>query len=653
MHIIAVGQPLSWADRIFRAAVCAYLGYTADFLYLKGDIMAVKDKKKDKKEKKKKLPLGRTVSNIFFALRQVWETSPGYFIFYYISTMLYAPLDFLSGSFLLRLIVNGVEDGTPREAIITYLAVIASVTLIIHLVNRYYWNVVSAGKYQQIGARLRRKLFVKASEVELSCYETPEFYDKYVKAMDEAFDRVMKVMQTIDNFIWRMVTLLCNSFLIFIIDPVLMVFALLPLLLGFVRKWRNKLKHDHIAARKPVERRQKYVRRTFYLNEYAKEMRIGNMHTHMVGELDRTLKDFCALIRKYGWKRAIADYILEIGVSVVTVLGATLYAVWRALSDGGMTIGDCIVVVESISVISWALSNLVSTFAEFGEHSLFLDDVRFFLDYEPKIKDSENAVPAPTVCADIDLDKVSFRYEGAKEDTLHDISLHIGAGERIALVGQNGSGKTTLVKLLLRLYDPTEGSVKLDGKDIRDYTLGSYRDGYACVFQDFRMFSMSVSDNVLLRNPEEGDTELVDYAIRESGAYDRVSKLDKGVDTTLTREFDDKGANLSVGEQQKIALARAFARKSPIIILDEPSSALDPIAEHTMFDNMMKAAEGRTVLFISHRLSSAVDADRIFLMDGGRITEVGTHRELMEKGGKYAEMFRLLAENYIGKEARV
>lgn len=599
------------------------------------------------------ISLGRTVSNIFFALRQVWETSPGYFIFYYISTMLYAPLDFLSGSFLLRLIVNGVEDGTPREAIITYLAVIASVTLIIHLVNRYYWNVVSAGKYQQIGARLRRKLFVKASEVELPCYETPEFYDKYVKAMDEAFDRVMKVMQTIDNFIWRMVTLLCNSFLIFIIDPVLMIFALLPLLLGFVRKWRNKLKHDHIAARKPVERRQKYVRRTFYLNEYAKEMRIGNMHTHMVGELDRTLKDFCALIRKYGWKRAIADYILEIGVSVVTVLGATLYAVWRALSDGGMSIGDCIVVVESISVISWALSNLVSTFAEFGEHSLFLDDVRFFLDYEPKIKDSENAVPAPTVCADIDLDKVSFRYEGAKEDTLHDISLHIGAGERIALVGQNGSGKTTLVKLLLRLYDPTEGSVKLDGKDIRDYTLGSYRDGYACVFQDFRMFSMSVSDNVLLRNPEEGDTELVDYAIRESGAYDRVSKLDKGVNTTLTREFDDKGANLSVGEQQKIALARAFARKSPIIILDEPSSALDPIAEHTMFDNMMKAAEGRTVLFISHRLSSAVDADRIFLMDGGRITEVGTHRELMEKGGKYAEMFRLQAENYIGKEARV
>lgn len=615
--------------------------------------MAAKDKKNDKKEKKKKLPFGRTVSNICFALRQVWETSPWYFIFYYLATLIYAPLDFLSGSFLTRMIVNGVENGTPRETIITYIAVIAALSLVINVVNNYYWNVVSAGKYQEIGARLKRKLFIKSSQVELACYETPEFYDKYVKAMDEAFDRVMKVMRTIDDFIWRTVTLLCNSFLIFSIDPFLIVFALLPLLLGFVRKWKNKLKHDHIADRKPVERRQKYVRRTFYLNEYAKEMRIGGMHTRMIGELDRTLKDFCGLLRKYGWKRAIADYILDIGVSVVTVLGATLYAVWRALSDGGMSVGDCIVVVESISVISWALSNLVSTAAEFGEHSLFLDDVRYFLDYEPKIKDKDDAVSAPTECADIDLENVSFRYEGAKDDTLHDISLHIGAGERIALVGQNGSGKTTLVKLLLRLYDPTEGSVKLDGKDIRDYTLDSYRDGYACVFQDFKMFSMSVSDNVLLRKAEEGDDKLVDYAIRESGAYDRVSRLDHGVDTTLTREFDDKGANLSVGEQQKIALARAFARKSPIIILDEPSSALDPIAEHKMFDNMMKAAEGKTVLFISHRLSSAVDADRIFLMDGGKITETGTHSELMEKGGKYAEMFRLQAENYIGKEACV
>lgn len=234
------------------------------------------------------------------------------------------------------------------------------------------------------------------------------------KAMDEAYDRVMKVMRTLDDLIWRTVTLFCNSFLLFAIDPVLIIFGLLPLLLGFVRSWKNKLKHDHIADRKPVERRQKYVRRTFYLNEYAKEMRLGDMHTRMLGELERTRRDFCALIRKYGWKRAIADYILDIGMSVVTVLGATLYAVWRTLSDGGMTIGDCIVVLNSISVVSYCLSNLVTTFAEFGEHALFLEDVRYFLDYEPKIKDSENAVPAPENCADIDLEDVTFRYEAPR-----------------------------------------------------------------------------------------------------------------------------------------------------------------------------------------------------------------------------------------------
>lgn len=606
-------------------------------------------KKEREKKKKERLSFGRTLSNLRFALGHVWNVSHSYFIWYYIQTCIYSPVDFLAGTYLIRMIVNGVENGSPRRNILIYIAAIAATTAFIDVFNSYFWNVLTAGKYREIGGALQRKLFQKASTVELACYETPSFYDKYVKAMDEAPERVMKVMRTLDNLIWRIISLLCNSLLLFFIDPVLIVFGLLPLLLGFVRNWKNKLKHDHISERKPVERRQKYVRRTFYFNEYAKEMRLGDMHTRMMGELERTRRDFCALIRKYGWKRAIADYIIDNGMSVVTVLGATLYAVWRTLSDGGMAIGDCIVVLTSISTVSYCLSNLVSAFAEFGEHALFLEDVRYFLDYEPKIKDKEDAVPAPAGCADIDFENVTFRYEGAESDTLHDISLHIGAGERIALVGQNGSGKTTLVKLLLRLYDPTGGSVKLDGRDIRDYAIDSYRDEYACVFQDFKMFSMSVADNVLLRMPREGDAAIVEHSLRESGAYDRVARLDRGADTILTREFDDHGANLSVGEQQKIALARAFARTSPVIILDEPSSALDPIAEHTMFENMMKAAAGRTVIFISHRLSSAVDADRIFLMDGGRITETGTHGELMDKGGKYAEMFRLQAENYVGK----
>ena len=610
-----------------------------------------KDSKKEEKEKKKKLPLRRSISNIFFAFHQVWDVSHTYFIVYYLMTFIYAPLDFLTGSFLLRLVVDGVEKGTPSSAIFTYMIVICSVAIVIYAINSYYWNVISPAQYQKIGATLQKKLFKKASEVDLACYETPTFYDKYVKAMDEAQSRVMQVMQTLDNLIWGTISLLCNSFLLFVIDPWLILFGLFPLLLGILRRISNKIRHTHTTSKKPVERRVKYVRRTFYLNEYAKEMRIGGMYARMIGELGTTYKDFKKLMRKYGIRTAIIEYLRRIGLEVFTILGTMLYAVWRTVSLGDMSIGDCIVILNSIGTISYSLNNMVQTFAEFGEHTLFLEDVRYFLDYEPKIKEDENAFEAAG--GDIELKNVSFCYEGAEKNTLHDISLTIKSGEHIALVGQNGSGKTTLVKLLLRLYDPTDGTVLLDGRDAKEYRLSSYRDNFSCVFQDFKVFSLSVRENVVLRKEREGDAERVTEALKESGAYDKIQTLDGDIEATLTREFDDKGANLSIGEQQKVSLARVFSENSPCVILDEPSSALDPVAEHKMFENMMRAAQGRSVIFISHRLSSAVDADRIYLLEDGRITEVGSHRELMERDGKYAEMFRLQAKNYIGEEASV
>jgi len=603
-------------------------------------------KKENVKEKKKKLPFKRSLSNIFFALRQVWEVSPAYFVMYYLMTLVYAPLDFLSGSFLIRLIVNGIEDRTSTSVILTFMIVIGVITVVINVVNSFYWNIVSPAQYRKIGAAMQKKLFKKASEVELACYETPAFYDKYVKAMDEAYDRVMKVMGTIDNLIWRVVTLLCNSFLIFVIDPWLVIFGLFPLLLGFVRRWKNKLTHEHRTQRKPVERREKYVRRTFYLSEYAKEMRIGGMYKRMLDEMKDIYTDFKTITIKFGMKRALARFICNVGLEVVTVLGAMLYAVWKTVAVGDMSIGDCIVILNSIGTISYCLNNLVQNFAEFGEHSLFIDDVRYFIDYEPKIREDENAPECNG--GDIVFENVSFRYEGAENDVLHGISLEIKQGEKIALVGHNGSGKTTLVKLLLRLYDPTGGVIKLDGTDVKEYRLSSYRDNYSCVFQDFKVFSLSVIQNVLLRRTTDEDNEKVILALKESGAYEKVSKLEKGIDTTLTREFDDSGANLSVGEQQKVSLSRVFANDCPCIVLDEPSSALDPIAEHQMFENMMRAAKDRSVVFISHRLSSAVDADKIYLLENGRIVESGSHKELMERNGKYAEMFHLQAQSYVG-----
>ncbi len=606
----------------------------------------------EKSEKKKKISLARTLSNNVFALKIIFKASPLYLLVYLGSSLVYGILGFLEEGYLLRKIVNGLEGGEDAKSLVLYTAVLAMVSVIFYTALTWFWNVVSPIKQRRVGAYIEKMLFKKSAKVELACYEDPAFYDKYVKAMDEAYDRIIKVMRTLDNLIGRVIALTANSVLLFAIDPWLILFGLFPLVLGIFRRLENVAKHDLKSAKKPINRRASYVRRTFYLGEYAKEMRIGGMYRNMLRDLRNTYAEYKEIYRKYGLKMAIYGYIQKLGLEVITILGATLYAVWSAISigpaNGGMSAGDCIVVLGSIGTISYCLNNLVQNFAEFGEHALFLDDVRFFLDYEPAIRDGELSAPAEG--GDIAVNNVSFRYAGSEKETLHNVSFTWKKGERIALVGSNGSGKTTLVKLLLRLYDPSEGEITLNGESIRSFNVTSYRDLFGTVFQDFKMFSMTVKDNVLLRPYRDGDYELVENALKESGGYAKISTFEKGLDTILTREFDDKGENLSGGEAQKLSLARIFADCTPLVLLDEPSSALDPIAEYTMFENMMRATEGRSVIFISHRLSSAVLADKVILMDGGTVAEIGTHAELMARDGKYAAMFHRQAENYLGSE---
>ena len=613
---------------------------------------AARQERKKKKAEKKRLTLRRTLSNDLFALRCIGQASPLYLVVYLGSSLIYGLLDFLSGSFLLRQIVNGVEEGKDATALIRYVLILGSISVVSYMSLRYFWNVGSVRPWNRIIRSIETRLYRKAAEVELACYESPEFYEKYVRAVEESHNRMMQVLWTLDNLVARIIALTANSFLLFYIDPWLMLFGLFPLLLGLLRRRERVLQKKLDDERKSLHRRADYVRRTFYLGEYAKEMRSGSMFENMLRDLRETHKGLKAAMRKYGIKVAVLGYLQSIGLEVFTVLGATLYAVWSTMvlgpANGGMQVGDCIVVLGSVGTISWCLSQLVQNIAEFGEHALYLEDIRYFLDYQPKISDGETTAPEG---GDIVFDRVCFRYDGAEGDTLHDISFTLHRGERVALVGTNGSGKTTLVKLLLRLYDPNEGCVRMDGVDARDCTVRSWRDRFSTVFQDFKVFSMTVRDNVLLRRRREGDEALVKAALTDSGIWDKIEGFERGMETVLTREFDDQGENLSVGQQQKLSLSRVFAEHAPVVVLDEPSSALDPIAEYQMFENMMRATTGRSVIFISHRLSSAVLADRVLLMENGRLIEVGSHAELMGKDGKYAAMFRRQAENYLGEEA--
>ena len=261
------------------------------------------------------------------------------------------------------------------------------------------------------------------------------------------------------------------------------------------------------------------------------------------------------------------------------------------------------------------------------------------------MQDKPDAFLPPAKPAAFSCRNVSFTYAGNETPTLHNISFDIRAGEKVAIVGYNGAGKSTLVKLLTRLYDPTEGSLCYDGKDVRDYQLTAYRECFGTAFQDFSMFAASLAENVVM-NKAEGREQEVREALDKAGFTEKLSDLSAGLDTQLTKEFHEDGAVFSGGEAQKVAIARVFAGNSQVLILDEPSSALDPLSEYHVNHSMLEAAADKTVIFISHRLSTTKAADTIFMMEHGRIIERGSHEELMAQNGKYAEMFRLQSKNY-------
>ena len=614
--------------------------------------MSARTKKPSNPDEKKpeRLPLRRILQNNIFILKIIRKAAPAYIFLDVVLDLLWCVIEFFSGSFLLKVVVDHIGSGASVGSLAAVIVGMFAIHVTVFFIQQAFWQIYAPIGIRKLSLAIKKALYTQMRAVELSCYENPEYYEKYVKAMNEAEDRAFKVLWSLENLFGQIFSLVANSLLLWSIDPILILFALIPFAAGFLKKQRNKISFKENEAVQKLSWRKNYIQRGFYLQDYAKELRLTDMSEKLLSDLDQTTLEMERIKRKFGLRTAALDYTCRISHEVVTILGACLYAVHATLVQGSISVGDCIVVLNSVGSVSGYLQGLVTNLVSFHEHALYIQNLRSFLDYEPKIPANPDGLSAKG--GEIVAEHIRYRYEGAETDALTDVSVRIARGEKIALVGQNGSGKSTFVKLLLHLYEPAEGSITLNGIPMSDYSLTSWRDCFETVFQDYRTFALSVAENILMRpmrtdpEGEAADRAAVESALRESGAYERVMKMPHGMDTMLTREFDDKGEVLSGGEAQKVALSRIFAGNSPVVILDEPTSALDPVAEYRLFENMMQACAHRSLVFISHRLSSAVLADRVYLFEGGRIVESGTHKELMERGGHYADMFRKQAESY-------
>ena len=596
--------------------------------------------------KKREIGFRRAFSNYTYSLKLSAKGSPGRFIYSFLFTFIQSILGFFSTEYMLRFVVNGIQEERSYKSIVLYLIMIMLMNVFVFgVIEQIYNNLIEPRWSRSLNVYVNKLIYRKSVEVDIENYENPEFYAKYNKAIGNSAICIEWTLWTVRSTISFIVQLFANTVLLIAIDPVLMLFALFPLVFSFVRKKCSKLRYESEMKSSEANRCKDYTRRSFYLSDYAKEMRLTNIYKVMLRRFRDSIAEVVRIARTDGIKIAMYDILLDLGLDVITILGAESYALFRTLVSETMLYGDCLIVLNSIGTVSYRIQYVNRIINCFYSIALYIEDYRAFADTKPKISPNENGM-IPTH-GDIELKDVSFCYDGSDRDTLKNINMKIKKGERIALVGHNGAGKTTLVKLLMRLYDPTSGEISLADRDIREYRLRDYRRMYGVVFQDYKQLSLSVAENVLGRSLSEGDEEKVVDSLKKAGVYDKISELPRGIHTTMTKEFDEYGVVLSGGQSQKIAIASIYANDSSIVILDEPSSALDPLAEHELYENMMTACAGRTIIFISHRLSSAVSADRIFLLDGGEIKETGTHRELMDKNGIYATMFKAQAENYV------
>lgn len=600
--------------------------------------------------KKEKSFTGRIIRNNLYAMKEAMEISKRRVWCSLLKRLIEYLIWVFYSAFFVRYILDALEQEKPLKEVLTAILLIGGVSLVLELFLYYCSNVWFPAWDVTIFHALYKKVYKKAENVEIGCYENREFYDKFSTAVD---DMGNKLCQCVDN----MSTVICGTiggilacYTMVEIDPWTVLFLIAPLLGNFLFAPKmNKIFYERYQEGVPYDRKLAYINRVMYLREYAKEFRLSNVF-HVVEDQYAEATEGKSGIWKRYFKRAFPIGMLQYFFSYMVIFeGILLYGAYQALVPAAPTISfSQMAVLTSVMVTaSWVWVQVIRAINNSTDNSMLVENLRNFLAYEEQIPEDGDGILPESEIKSIVFSHVSFSYPGG-ENVLSDVSFEIAAGKSVALVGHNGAGKSTIIKLLLRLYDPTEGVIYVNGRDIREYKLSAYRSLFACAFQDGTILPGTVRYNVLMGR-DGTDAEVVE-ALQKAGVYEKVMSLPLGIDTTLTKEFDENGTLLSGGECQKLLVARAFAKPAAVAVFDEPSSALDPIAEHELLSGILQETDGKTRLLISHRLSCVKYADNVLLLEQGNIAEAGTHESLMKKAGKYAELYHVQERNYSAVE---
>lgn len=584
-------------------------------------------------------------------LRLVWDTHRGLTLGLGAVSLFQSAIPaaqvWLAGQ-LFQAVVDGLRAGGPAPAIgrIVFLALAQFGILAAGSLLQTLQNITQQLLQDRTAQRVQLLLMEHANRLDLGFFEDATFYDQLQQAQREAAFRPVSMVSGVFSLVRTLLTFLSMVALLASLGPFLALLALLAPLPAFIASTRYGWQGYLLMRRQSPERRQMaYLTSLLTTDTYNKETKLFNLGDFFVRRYRELAERFIGdnqglLVRRY-----LVGFAWG-ALTIVTTSGTYLWVALKAVR-GQIGINNLVVYTQAAQQVQQNFQALLGGLATMYEHTLYLNTLFDLLAFEPRIR--APATPTPVRVPfhqGISFQQVSFTYPGRTEPALDRVSFDIGLGETVALVGRNGAGKTTLVKLLTRLYDPDAGRILIDGIDIRDYDPATLRNEIAVIFQDYVTYHLTAKDNIAVGRLDDFDNDArVARAAAQSGATEVIAGLPQGYATMLGKWFD-RGHQLSGGEWQKIALARAFMRDAPILVLDEPTAALDAQAEYELFSRMRSLTQGKTGLFISHRFSTVRLADRIVVLEGGAVIEQGSHDELLLAGGRYAELFNLQAASY-------
>jgi ATP-binding cassette subfamily B protein len=545
-------------------------------------------------------------------------------------------------------VTEGLAAPNPADALgeAVWFVVLLGVVAVISSACSTLATLVNRAQGQAVADHMASILHAKSIEVDLEYYENPQYYNTLHRAQQEASSRPRQILNTLMQLAQNGISLVAVAGLLIWFNwwiVVVLVAASVPMIL--VRLRYGKKLYVWQSGTTPAQRESWYLNNMLTLDSYAKDIRLLNLGPYFMRRY-KTLRDKIRQERlNLDLKRSFAELGAQ-ALATIAAVGVNVYFAYQTF-QGILTVGGLVMYFQAVQRGSGFLRNVFANLASLHESNLFLSNLYEFLDIEPKAVETTQprTIPKP-LKKGIVFERVKFQYPGGTRKVLEDINLTIEPGEHIALVGENGAGKTTLVKLLCRLYDPTEGRITLDGIDLRDLNISDFRKEISVVFQDFVKYHFTARENIWLGNIAlPMDSSQMVAAAQQAGIHSTINTLPRDYDTMLGRLFEG-GEELSMGEWQKIALARAFLRNAQIIILDEPTSAMDARAEYELFERFHELTKGRTAILISHRLSSVRMVDRVYVLKDGEILESGPHDELVESNGEYAKLFNLQAQYY-------